>query len=241
MEHQALVDALRREGQALGAVKLVDVDVPTCPDWTLPQLVHHVGTVHRWQRAQLLAPDPSALVEIDRPAAPALDALADWYQQGLIDLLNALATVDPDQPTPTWFGARPARFWARRAAHETAVHRWDAQASVTTPDPLDPDQAVDLLDELFEVVTPRKFRADRWDGPAVSIHLHATDVDTGEWLIGLGPDGFTVAKTHAKGDVAVRGPVSDLALMIVGRLPPARLELLGETSVLDQWFRTVRY
>lgn len=241
MEHEALVDALRREGEALGAVKLVDVDVPTCPGWTLPQLVHHVGTVHRWQRAQLLAPDSAALIKVDRPPPPALHALADWYQAGFGDLLNAIAEVEPDHLTPSWFGPRPASFWARRAAHETAVHRWDAQASVTSPDPIEADQAIDVIDELFEVITPHKFRAGSWDGPPVSIHLHATDVETGEWLIGLGPDGFAATKTHAKADVAVRGLASALALMIVGRLPPARLEIHGDAAVLDHWFRSVRY
>lgn len=247
MHHQALIEALRREGEALGAVKLVDVDVPTCPEWTLPELIHHVGSVHRWQTAQVLATDPNQLVKVEPPPRPALSALADWYQTGFVELLNALAQVEADQPTPSWFGPRSATFWARRAAHETAIHRWDAQAAITTPDPLHPDQAVDIIDELFEVVVPHKFKADRWEGPAVTIHLHATDIEAadgepaGEWLISLGPDGFTVTKTHAKGDVAVRGPVSDLALMVVGRLPPARLEVHGEAAVLDRWFAAVRY
>lgn len=242
VDYTDLVGALRREGEALGAVKIADIDVPTCPDWTLPELIYHVGWVHRWQRAQVLATDPNTLVKIDRDPRPALADLSDWYQRGFIKLLAAIAEVGPDHLTPTWSGPRPAKFWVRRAAHETAVHRWDAEGSTASgPQPLDPHQAVDLLDELFEVIAGPKFDSQAWDGLPATIHLHATDQPNGEWLIRLGADGFEVTKTHAKGDVAVKGPVSDLALMMVGRMPPARLEIFGEASVIDRWFRTFKY
>lgn len=240
MDHAELVDALRREGEALGAVKLVDVDVPTCPDWSLPELVHHVGGVHRWQRAQLLADDPSALASIDRSERPPLNALGGWYRSGLASLLDTIAEVGPDRLTPSWFGPRPASFWVRRAAHETAIHRWDAEAATANPRPLAQDLAVDALDELFEVVSVGKFDPSAWNDAEVTIHLHATDVD-GEWLIRLSSDGLEMSHTHDKGDVAARGPISDLALMMVGRVPAARLELFGDAGVLDRWFRSVRF
>jgi uncharacterized protein (TIGR03083 family) len=239
VDHAELVEALRREGAALGAVPIRDVDVPTCPDWTIPQLIHHVGYVHRWQDAQLRADDTAQLARVDRPDPPPVDELADWYHEGLRSLLGTLGRTPPERLTPTWFGPRPATFWARRAAHETAVHRWDAEAAVDRPAPLDPAQAVDALDELLEVIAVRRFDGASWDGPDCTIHAHATDV-AGEWLITMGTGGLSVVRAHEKGDLAARGPASDLMLMLAGRVPPARLELFGDPAVIDRWFRAVR-
>jgi uncharacterized protein (TIGR03083 family) len=241
VEHAALVDALRREGAALGAVPISDTDVPTCPEWTIVDLVTHVGWVHRWQEAQLRTDDPSQLVSIDRSEQIDLEALADWYHDGLMSLLGTLDATPADKPTPTFvFGPKPATFWARRAAHETAIHRWDAEAAVDRPSPLEPAQAVDVLDEMLEVMAPRRFDATAWEGDDVTIHLHATDVE-GEWLVRLGVDGLDVKHAHDKGDAAARGSASDLALLMTGRVPPARLEVFGDSRHLDRWFQSVRF
>ena len=64
------------------------------------------------------------------------------------------------------------------------------------------------------------------------MHLHCTDAD-GEWLLRFDPDGFTFTREHAKGDVAVRGPASDLMLYLVGRGPLDALEVHGDAGVLD--------
>ena len=240
MDYRELIDALRREGEALGEVSIVDVDVPTCPEWSVPDLIIHVGSVHRWQEAQLRAPTPDALQRVERSEPPPLESLADWYHLGLESLLAALESTDADHLTPTWFGPRPASFWARRAANETAIHRWDAEAAVDRPEPLESAQAVDIIDELVEVIAIGRFDPTGWEGDAVTIHLHATDRD-GEWLITMGPDGLEVTHTHAKGDVAARGSASDLALMMTGRVPAARLEVFGEGHHLHRWFQSVKF
>lgn len=238
MDPQEHLDALEREGHRLGAVRYADADVPTCPGWRLADLVHHVGSVHRWQIQQLRSDDPHVLVRGGGVERPDNAELMAWYRTGFDELVTTFHQVGLDHLTPTWFGPRPAAFWARRAAHETAVHRWDAQATVTRPEPFEPTQAVDIIDEVLEVFAPHRFSGSEWTGPAVSLHLHCTDVD-GEWLIEMGPHGVDVRREHAKGDVAARGTAGDLALMLAGRLPPARLELFGDATVIDRWHRSV--
>ena len=49
------------------------------------------------------------------------------------------------------------------------------------------------------------------------MHVHSTDAD-GEWLVDF-DNGLAVTREHAKGDVAVRGPASDLMLVLYGRVP----------------------
>lgn len=240
VEYSVLVEALRREGAALGSVPVSEVDVPTCPEWTLVDLVTHVGWVHRWQEAQLRSDDPTTIVRIDRSGEIEPDALSDWYHDGLMSLLGALDRTPPDRPAPTFGGPGVAAFWARRAAHETAIHRWDAEAAVDRAAPLDADQAIDIVDELLDVLAPGRFDATAWDGDEVTIHLHATDI-AGEWLVRLGREGVAATREHAKGDVAARGSASDLALLITGRVPPARLEVFGDASALDRWASAIRF
>lgn len=246
MEHRAWVEALRREGDAIVGVAPTDIDVPTCPGWTLIGLFHHLGSVHRWQVAQIATPDPGALQpppKVDLPQEP--EEITDWLIDGVDELADLLDDVGPDRPCSSWFGPRPASFWARRAAHETAAHRWDAQATVTSPEPFAPELAVDMIDELFEVVVPRRLERTPWPGGASTLHLHATDVEgapdgAGEWMLHVDGTAVTVERTHGKGDVAVRGPASDLALLVLGRIPISRLEVFGDPSLVELWQSTVR-
>lgn len=244
VEHAGYIEAIRRDGDRVARVVPADIDVPTCPGWTLFDLYHHLGSVHRWQVAQLDADDASRLQPapaVDLPTDP--DDLVDWFLDGVDVLAERLTAVGPTAEVPTWFGPRPAMFWARRAAHETAIHRWDAQAAVASPEPIDAALAVDGVDELLENVVPRRLAKDPWPAPAATIHLHATDEvvgdDEGEWMIELDGGEVSVRHEHGKGDVAIRASASDLVLVLAGRLPHSRLESFGDATVIDRWHATV--
>ena len=60
---------------------------------------------------------------------------------------------------------------------------------------------------------------------------------TGEWLVTRTPSGVTVARSHGKADVAVRGPAVGLLLVLTRRLPPSApgVEVLGEHALLTHW------
>src|SRR5438477_417709 len=99
--------------------------VPTCPDWTLADLVKHTGSVQRWfsvlLHARIQAPPESREVELHLPTT--VDAYPDWLDQSLAVADEALATIDPDLPMWAWGADQHARFWARRMLFETLVHR----------------------------------------------------------------------------------------------------------------------
>jgi hypothetical protein len=69
------------------------------------------------------------------------------------------------------------------------------------------------------------------------LHLHVTDegVADGEWMIRPGRGGVTVEPGHGKGDVAVRGPASDMLLVLMQRFPASdpSVEVLGDVALLD--------
>ena len=64
---------------------------------------------------------------------------------------------------------------------------------------------------------------------------NAHDGSEGEWLVIAESDRFDVRREHAKGDVAARASASDLLLFLWGRIPPDRLEVFGDASLLDRW------
>lgn len=251
MEPTAHLAALERESNALAdAASVADLDakVPGCPAWSLGDLVHHVGTMQRWAEATVRGrperhqPDPS-----ERPP----DAgLAGWFGQGTTALLATLGAVSPDDNVWTFDpGDRTVRFWFRRTANETAVHRWDTQsASRPEPDPIEAELAADGVDEYLTAFVPMLHRrAPTPEAAAASeagaadrlrFHFHRTD-GPGEWLVGFGPEPgqVTVSTEHAKGDLAVRGPADDLLLFLWGRIlaPTGQLEVLGDASLLDRW------
>lgn len=240
MEPAVYLDHVRADGAALAAVARTTphAPVPSCPDWDMTGLVGHTGGVHRWVTEIVTTKATGRIRRRSGPEAPKEpDAVLAWFDAGLTGLLDVLGDADPDAPVWNWFDGRPAptRFWHRRMAQETAVHRWDAQAAAGDPQPIDADLAVDGIDEFLGFVA-RELPDQPIDGLKGSLHLHATDTD-GEWSIVLSPHGLEHRREHAKADAAVRGTASDLFLWLVGRLPvdSAGLDTFGDRAVVEAW------
>ena len=145
-----------------------------------------------------------------------------------------------DDPVWTFDGPRPATFWARRMAHETAVHRADAQITAGREPEFDPVLAVDGIDEWLGSMSgigASDPRVDALPDGAV-LHVHVTDegVD-GEWLVRRDGGSVTVEPGHGKGDVAVRGPAGRLLLVLLRRVPPddPQVEVLGDAALFTRW------
>ncbi len=210
----------------LGAV------VPSCPDWSLRDLVVHTGRVHQMATGALVATDPD-----ERPSTSAPDDGADlgeWFRAGAAALLAALDAADPDAAAWTFLGPKPSSFWLRRMSNETAIHAWDASLVVGDPISLPAEQGVDLVDEFLEVYVPRIGPETFADPAERTFHLHATDAD-GEWEIRRDADGMQVLHEHAKSTTAVRGPAAQLGLFIWSRGVGDDLEVFGDESQVAEW------
>jgi uncharacterized protein (TIGR03083 family) len=236
MDHEAHVDAIERESGAFVAAAAGvsgDARVPSCPDWTVDDLVRHVGTVQRWAAGMVeqRADEPAWRGDADSPAER--DALLVWSREGSAALVAVLRATPPDAPMWTFPGLGEARFWSRRQAHEIALHRVDAQLASGAPDPVDADLACDGIDEFFEVIAPFRLR-DRMAGEGETFHFHRTDGD-GEWLVRLTPDGPEIERAHAKGDVAIRGSASDLLLVLRNRAGLDAVEVFGDEALVARW------
>lgn len=226
--------------------------VPTCPDWTLYQLVEHVGQAHRWAttivtRRATAPPDRSELA-----AAPEdLDKLGDWLRDGAGDLADAVRVTGPQTQVWTWSDDQRAGFWARRMAHETAVHRADAELALGREFDLEPDLAADAISEWLDALSSPQaveFRPEFAElrGEGQILHLHATDPglgEAGEWTVHRTPSGPVWEHGHTKGAVAVRGAVVDLLLVLLRRVSAdqAPIEVLGDQAMLAHWLQHTRF
>jgi len=226
----------------LAGVGVDDLDrpVPACEGWDVSRLLSHVGRVHRWVIGVLEAgPGGDAPVPARRPddVSP-----LDWFADGAATLRSSFDAVDLDVVYPTWIGDQQARWWLRRQVQETAVHAWDGRDARGRGDEgLDPDVAVDGIDELLDVFLRLRFDHAAFGAAGESMHLHATDVD-GEWLITFESGGVpTVRREHAKGDVAARGTASDLLLFLWSRRRPETLDVFGDATLLTRYQNFATY
>lgn len=230
MKLEEYVGSLRSDSGALAnaARGRLDVPIPSCPEWTMRDLVVHVGVVHRFWSAvvESRARSPKGL---ERERDPGAREPVEWFLEGADQLAEVLQSAEPDANVWSWSRQRSVAFVQRRMAQETAVHRWDAQAARGNPAPIDPELAVDGIDEMFDVFYP--VADGEPPGRGETVHLHRTDGD-GEWLVRLGPERVVVERGHLKGDAAVRGSASDLLLMLWRRIPPSDLDVFGDPEAV---------
>jgi uncharacterized protein (TIGR03083 family) len=238
VERAAHIDAVARESATLADVLAAGprgAQVPSCPEWSVTELAQHVGRFTGFWAHVLCEgtgrPKPPA------PDPPPEGDLGSWYRALADALVEELRATPPDTEVWTWKpdDQTPA-FVARRAAHELAVHRVDAQLARGSHTPIDPPLAADGIDEVCMLVQAQGEAA----GDGRTLHLHGTDHGD-EWLLALTPAGLEVERTHEKGDLALRGAVSDLELVLYNRPPVGAVEHLGDDDVLAAWYRAFTF
>lgn len=234
-------------GQLAATVDGADLTapVPSCPGWNVAQLLRHLGGGLRWAeetvRTRATGPLPDA--HFRHVSAEPDPALGSWVAEGADQLAGTLRAVGPgaDLWSPVPGGTS---FYARRFAHETLVHRADATLALGRDFTAGQTVALDALDEWMMLGTlPHVFEVHPEQrellGPGRTIHLHATDVDkdrSAEWLVDLTGDTVAWRRAHEKAAVAVRGPLTELLLLVYGRRPVTEgLEILGDRELLDSW------
>jgi len=240
-EHIAAVDeqglALLEAARAAG----LDAPVPNCPQWMVRELVAHTGKVHRWAATHVREGE-AAIVGGKHPpmsTVPA-DGLLEWYAEGHAALVAALTEAPDDRPGWTFIPGLPLRaFWARRQAHETAIHRADADSARGVVPAYPPDLAADGIDELLAGLFARNGGALHAD-PPVSFAVTPTDSDT-SWRMDIRADSRkTTSPAEGPTDCTLSGTAGDLYLLLWNRTPATDPTIDGDPTVLDLWRREAR-
>jgi len=242
MEIATHVDALEAHGQRLAdaAEKAgLDASVPTCPRWRVRDLLGHTGGVHRWAAGNV---SRGRMTDEDTRAgfvSPDDAELLAWFRDGHRHLVETLRSADPATTAYTFLPAPSAlAFWARRQAHETAIHRVDAESASGYLTPFDTAFAVDGLAELIEAFMGRRGGALFAD-PPVSLAVQATDADAA-WTVRIHADHRVIEQGAGAADTTVRGTASDLYVLLWNRTGPERVRVEGDPGVLAIWRERAR-
>ncbi|MFD8572941.1 maleylpyruvate isomerase family mycothiol-dependent enzyme [Streptomyces sp. NPDC059639] len=201
--------------------------VPTCPDWTVADLVRHVGQVY-----------------VDKTHAIREGAETEWPPKGTqdaepfalldrayADLREELTTRDPGDPAGGWYAPdRTVGFWIRRMAQETVIHRIDAElAAGQQVAPVPEDLAIDGIDELLKVFTqyavsewPDYFTDTLAGSPGRTVEIRALGTKAAAWRISTGPARFTVedGPGDTPADLTLSAPPSALLQDLWNRRTP---------------------
>ncbi|WP_030264211.1 maleylpyruvate isomerase family mycothiol-dependent enzyme [Streptomyces sp. NRRL B-24484] len=260
IDHRAAVGAEAARFAAVVEGADFATPVPSCPGWTLADLVRHAGSVHRWfavlLHGRIQEPPRSRDVDLQLPAGG--DAWAEWLTGSAAVAADAFRATGPDTPMWAWGADQHARFWARRMLFETLLHRVDAELALGVRPEIDRALAVDGVDEFltnlpFAGLFAPKVADLRADGR--TIRFRPTDGD-GDWLVRLRPDGFGLDPANdgsgapgsaapgsaddgsVTADATVHGTAADLLLLVYGRLTldADTLAHEGDADLLAHWF-----
>lgn len=233
-ESAALLEAAGSSGLAL--------PIPTCPGWTVRELIQHLGGVHRWatahvaeQLADAMPKDEGAVLMADHPSD---QELLPWFAAGAEALIATLSAAPPDLRCWTFLPARsPIEFWARRQAHETEIHRADLELAQGSRVVFEKGLAADGIEELLFGFAGR---IRRLEVPAeISLGLGADDLAQ-SWGVRLSVEGVQAERGTEAAECWVRGSASDIYLLLWNRLPAKVLKVSGRPDALELWQRSVQ-
>jgi uncharacterized protein (TIGR03083 family) len=230
------VERLEVDGALLaGAAERAGWDKPVAAcRWDVRQLVTHLGGVHRWAAALVRTAARDGLEEVAATVGtgPGDDELLDWFRAGHADLVATLRAAPADLVCYTFLPApSPLAFWARRQAHETAIHRADAESAAGDITPFPVAFAQDGIGEMLHGFARR--RSNAIDAPG-TVALRPDDGGT-SWLVTMGGErlGAVEVAADADADATVNGSSSDLYLWLWNR--PADVTISGDASIAERW------
>lgn len=235
LARERYLEAMDADVEALAACSTdLGLPVPSCPGWTVRDLVGHVVGVYRHKIVALRT--DQAPPERDEPWSglgpddDPVSALRSAYSE-----LRELLVARPDSAV-TWSWWPPEQtvgFWVRRMAQETSVHRWDADAAVhgaTGAEPIDDDLATDGVDELLGWLA-WEWPPDMAQEGAAGQRVQVSTADH-DWVVTLDPTQASIEHGTADDVVAMlAGAPGELVLELWGR-PAEGIATTGDLEAL---------
>ncbi|AEV85161.1 hypothetical protein ACWT_4139 [Actinoplanes sp. SE50] len=231
-ETTRLITAIR--GRAAGE------PIPTCPDWTLRDLVTHVGTGHRTATGVIRSPSPTPPAYAVIPAPDDPDDWPGWLSSGAADLIAAVRDVGFDTTVWAWVPKYPiAGFWARRMLHDLIIHRFD----VAPGGDLDQDLAVDGVSDILLCCATLSARPQpRMAGLRGAGETLRFSDGRHTWHATLTPTGAAWTDTPdvtVPAAVTLRAPAKELLLTLNRRREPG--PSTGDRALLRRWLANSRF
>lgn len=224
MEIHEYLPALRRSNARFAEAAAAGVlahgwaaRVPTCPDWTLADLVWHLAEVQRFW-AWVVRTRAQGLSGYAEPVRHPDDELLGYAAARSAELEAALADADPAERVWTWAPRKDIAFVLRRQTQEATVHTVDVERVLGDVLPIPADVGLDGLGEWLEVMVP----AGLPDGPpadAAPVVLRAVDA---------GAERTLFAGSRPSPVATLTGTAGDLLLAVWRRVPLDVLTVDGD-------------
>jgi uncharacterized protein (TIGR03083 family) len=237
MERSRFLRCLADDEARLREVAARDLraDVPSCPGWTVTDLLRHVGEVYlhkvecirtgvrpaHWPPHSLEKEDPLPL--LDRAYAALVEQLGR----------------DPSAPAFSWYEPdQTVGFWVRRMAHETVIHRVDAELALRTAlEPIPDDLAVDGIDEVLHHFlaydtrgAPEAFGRALSESDGRAVLVAAGDA---RWSVTPTREGVVVTPADGPAAGSVTGDPQEVLLWLWGRAGGGAVQLAGDLERIE--------
>lgn len=235
----ALIDDRSAALRSAAATAGMTAQVPGCPEWTVADLVSHLGGVQLFWAADVAAgPASGPPDEDDAGDRVPDDELIGWSADATARLLAALTDAGPDRMCWTWWEEaavtpNTAGAVARHQVQEAAVHAFDAQQAGGRAEPLPQAVAADGVAEHLTVELPTN---GPWPYEPGTVVLETGT--GGSWLVSLGPEGVHVLEGgthgHAHRAATVTADPSDMVLSFYRRDIGHPLKVDGDPDLVPQ-------
>jgi uncharacterized protein (TIGR03083 family) len=248
---RAIVEHTRRLAESAAAAG-PDAAVPTAPEWTITDLVEHVGQTQHWvaEIIERRITDPAQL-PTEMAALPAGPReWQAWLSQSAQRVASACSDDALDAPVfnPAGDKRSGTRFWMSSVLNETVVHGFDAAYAADRPADIDAGIAAALISNHLAMLTSPTWEMQRSEsahairGTGQTLQWLATDTagDAGAWFVERRPDGATWQPGTQQADVTVTGPARSLLLTLTRRLPltdreATNISVDGDTELAQHW------
>ncbi len=249
---QALRAHTEQLAECVGAASS-DAEVPTCPGWTVSDLVAHVGHTQHWvsEIIERRIVDPAQLPTEMATVPTEPDDWPAWLSDGGARAVAACS--DEALEAPVFNAATDDRtggeFWLQSLLNEAVIHGADAAYAAGRDVDVDADIAADLISNHLAMLTSPTWAARRPEsasalsGAGETLHWHATDEpglgEAGDWFIERRPEGATWQARSGEADVSVSGPAKSLLLILTRRRRLAdeadQISVDGDLELVRHW------
>ena len=221
----------------------LDVQVPTCPEWTLFDLAQHLGQGRRFRAATIAAgpadaPPAEAVAERTVPAPRERDEPAGLVGRNDAAIAGRAAGGRPGRQLLDRMGShavdghlrfrRPAPGPGDRGARVRRSGRRGRPAASPA------EVALDGVEENLFITC---FTTSAWPHKPTAFDFHATEGRS--WRLTVDGDGARTTRLPATGEdpdaagLSIRGTASDLVLYLYQRISVDSLQLDGDPQLLD--------
>ncbi|XVV09118.1 maleylpyruvate isomerase family mycothiol-dependent enzyme [Actinoplanes sp. CA-131856] len=237
---KAIIDHTHRLAAAATAAGPGTV-VPTAPEWTVTDLVAHIGQTQHWV-ADIFEQQVTDLEKLPTEMAEPPTDPAEWpaWLSVSSDRVTKALALDVPVVNAAGDGRSGTEFWLSTVLNETVVHGADAANAAGRTADVDADVAAALITNHLAMLTSPTWEMRRPEsahalrGTGQTLQWRATDIEAA-WFIERHPAGATWQPATHAADVTVTASAGTLLLTLTRRRPLTSSGVDGDVALARHW------